>query len=222
MPVATSPKPVTLIADVREGRSGVIQALKRLPAVTVIEQELSSGDYVLTEGCAVERKEATDFVLSVMQGRLFDQVARMQNEYAQVTVLIEGDPYATRSNIAPEAVDGALSWLSLLSGAQVIMSPSAEVTPRLLWRMALHVTHGLGYEIPLRAAKPKNAVAQYLVEGLPAVGPKTAQALLSHFGTPRAVFTATEAELQQVPGLGKKTAATIAAALQTSTRPKST
>jgi Fanconi anemia group M protein len=82
--------------------------------------------------------------------------------------------------------------------------------------MAIHATHGLGYEIPLRAAKQKNAVAQYLIEGLPSVGPKTAQALLAHFGSPRAVFTATEDELQKVVGLGKKTATTILAALAAS------
>jgi fanconi anemia group M protein len=97
-----------------------------------------------------------------------------------------------------------VSWLSLLSGVQVIFSPSVAVTPRLLWRMAIHATHGLGYEIPLRAAKPKNAVAQYLVEGLPSVGPKTAQILLAHFGSPHAVFTATEEELLKVAGLGKR------------------
>jgi fanconi anemia group M protein len=201
---ATPEKPVTLIADSREVRSGIAIKLGRFPGVTVVQQELSSGDYIIAEGFAVERKDANDFVLSVMQGRLFDQVARMQNEYPRTAVLIEGDPYGTRSAIAPEAVDGALSWLSLLSGVQVIFSPSVAVTPRLLWRMAIHATHGLGYEIPLRAAKPKNAVAQYLVEGLPSVGPKTAQILLAHFGSPHAVFTATEEELLKVAGLGKR------------------
>lgn len=207
-------KPVTIVADSRETRSGIATKLARIPGVTVEQAELSSGDFLIGGGFAVERKAATDFIVSIMEGRLFDQMARMAIEHERVVVLVEGDIYDTRSSIAPEALDGAISYISLLSGASLIFSPSLARTPHILHRMALHATHGLGYEIPLRSGKPKGpAAAQYLLEGLPTVGPKAAQALLGHFGSPRGVFSASREQLLAVKGIGPKSADAILAAL---------
>ena len=207
-------KPVTIVADSRETRSGIATKLARIPGVTIEQAELSSGDFLIGGGFAVERKAATDFIVSIMDGRLFDQMARMAIEHERVVVLVEGDIYDTRSAIAPEALDGAISYISLLSGASLIFSPSLARTPHILHRMAIHATHGLGYEIPLRAGKPKGpAAARYLLEGLPTVGPKAAQALLAHFGSPRGVFSASREQLLAVKGIGPKSADAILTAL---------
>ena len=52
-------------------------------------------------------------------------------------------------------------------------------------------------------------LSQYIVEGLPAIGPKAAHNLLKHFRTVSGVFSASEEELCEVPGIGKKTASRI-------------
>ena len=65
--------------------------------------------------------------------------------------------------------------------------------------MAVHLQHGLGYIVGMRSNKPKGQLAaRYILEGLPTVGPKAAQSLLEHFGSPRRVFAATRDELLQV------------------------
>ncbi len=215
----SSVKPVTITVDSQELRAGTLAALQKFPGVTATQAQLPSGDYVIAEGVAIERKEATDFVNSVMSGHLFEQMARMQIEYRHSIVLIEGDPYKTRSAITPEAIDGALSYISLLSAVDLMWSPSVARTPHLIWRMAIHATHGLGYELPLRASpKPKSgpSAARYIVEGLPGCGASTAKALLGHFGSVRAIFAASEDELRAVKGVGPKTAATIRLALDSS------
>lgn len=207
-------KPVSIIADSRESRAGIADRLRRMPGVTIEQVELTSGDFIIAPGVAVERKAATDFVVSVMEGRIFDQLARMAIEHERSIVLIEGNIYETRSAIAPEALDGALSYIALLSGASLIHSPGIERTPAMLYRMAVHLQHGLGYIVPIRAGKPKGpAVAQYLLEGLPGVGPKLAQVLLESFGSPRAVFGATREQLMSVKGVGPKAADAIIQAL---------
>jgi Fanconi anemia group M protein len=207
-------KPVIITADSRESRSGIALKLRSLPGVSLEQAEMTSGDYLIGPGVAVERKAASDFVLSLMEGRLFDQLARMAIEHERAIILIEGNIYETRSAITPEALDGAMSYISLLSGASLIHSPSLARTPYLIHRMALHIQHGLGYEIPIRTCKPKGpAAAQFILEGLPSVGPKLAQVLLAHFGSPRAVFSATREDLLQVKGLGPKSVDAIFAAL---------
>ncbi len=215
MPEPASVKPVSITADSRESRSGIAGKLARFDGVAVSQAELPTGDYLIGAGIAVERKDADDFALSIMDGRLFSQVAGMLAEHERVVVLVEGDPYSVRSAIAAESIDGALSYLSLLSGASLAFSPSLAATPRILWRMALHAQHGLGYEIPLRVAKPKlpAILGQYLVEGLPGVGPSTAKRLLAHFGSARAVFNADVDALCAVKGVGRKSAEAILTAL---------
>ena len=214
--MATENKPVHIVVDSRESRSGIIHKLSAIHGVTVEQRELSSGDYIIGDGVVVERKDATDFVNSIFEGRLFEQLAKMSIEYERFAVLIEGDIYSTRSAITPEALDGALSYISLLSGASLMFSPSLSHTPRILHRMATHVVHGLGYDIPLRAKKPKEParLAQFIVEGLPGVGPTTAGKLLDHFGSAGAVFRASVTELVEVKGVGEKMAQAIVEALK--------
>ena len=119
-------KPVTIVADSRESRAGIAKALATIPGVTVEQAELSSGDYLIGGGCAVERKAAVDFVTSLMENRLFEQIAKMSVEHERTVILVEGDIYGTRSAIAPAALDGALSYISLLSSASLIFSLSSS------------------------------------------------------------------------------------------------
>jgi ERCC4-type nuclease len=108
-----------------------------------------------------------------------------------------------------------LSAIVVFFGIAILPSANAMTTARLIGRLGTHALDGLGYEIPARVKKPKQdgAVAQYLVEGLPGIGPESARKLLAHFGSSRAVFAATTEALRAVPGIGPKTAAGIIAAL---------
>jgi len=210
--MGTDIEPVTITVDSRESRSGMLARLQRIPGVTVTQAELECADYSVGEDIlGVERKSANDFCVSIMDGRIFGQIALIKAKFSHAVVLVEGNLRQVQSAIAPEALDGALSYIALLSGVQILQSHDADHTAALLHRMSLHVTHGLGYDIPLRAAKPKDdgSLHLYLIEGLPGVGPSLAKALLAHFKTPRAVFAATAADLSKVKGFGPKTVARI-------------
>jgi ERCC4-type nuclease len=151
-----------------------------------------------------------------MDGRLFEQLAKMRNQYEQAVVLIEGDVYATQyGDIGEEAITGALTWLAGMSGCGVVTVPSQRYSAMAIRRLAIQQVWGLGYEIKLRTNKPKwePDVGLYLVEGLPSVGPSTARILMSHFKSAEAVFRATEEELRSIKGVGPKTAEKIRAAL---------
>jgi len=46
-------------------------------------EELECEDFVLVQGLAVERKEANDFALSIMDRRIFSQIPIMKRAYAR-------------------------------------------------------------------------------------------------------------------------------------------
>lgn len=202
--------------DMREQRSGVTRQLERSSIVTVKYADLAVGDYVLSDEVVVERKEATDFVLSIMDRRLFGQVAQMKATYARPTLIIEGDVFATRSAINPDALRGALSWLAVIESVGLIFSRDANDTANFLEVMARHAQEGLGYVNPLRSGKPKDlaVLAQFAVEGLPGCGSAVAGKLLEHFGTAERVFSASADDLCLVKGVGRKTAEQIRELLQ--------
>lgn len=202
---------IRIIADSREARSSITLKLQAMPNLDVEVKELSCGDYLLREDFAIERKSAVDFVVSIMDGRLFTQVARMKADFGRAVLIVEGDIYATRSAIAPEALRGAMSYLVALEGSSIIPSAGTMETASLLATMARHLQEGLGYEVPLRRNKPKDLrmQAQFVVEGLTGVGPGTAKRLLRHFGTVGSVFSADVPALRKVVGIGEKTAVQI-------------
>jgi fanconi anemia group M protein len=204
-------KKFSITIDMREQRSGLTQRLENSEIVTVQYADLAVGDFLLSDDVVVERKEATDFVMSIFDQRLFSQVAQMKATYLRPIILIEGDIYKTRSAVTPNALRGALSWMSVIEGVNVVHSRDVADSASFLETMARHAQEGLGYEVALRSGKPKNlaVLSQFAVEGLPGCGPTMAKKLLQHFGTVERIFGATTDQLCEVKGVGRKTAEQI-------------
>jgi Fanconi anemia group M protein len=202
---------VEIYADMRESRSGVIKALQEMENVNVKVGSLPCGDYILSPQVAVERKAATDFVISIMEGRIFQQVAKMKLDYERPIVLIEGDVFKTRSAIDRKSIAGAISWINAIEQVSVLMVSEESETPIMLATMARHLQEGLGYEINLHPKKPKpnKDAAQYVIGSLPGIGPGNSRKLFQHFGSIFKTVNATPEMIAHVKGIGPKIATRI-------------
>lgn len=209
--VADAGHKLTIRVDMRERQSPVPQLLAAFPDVMLSFGALPSGDYLLSDDVAVERKSASDFVASILDRRLFGQATRMKVLFARALMIIEGDLTQVPHSIDIAAIRGALAFLTVREGITVLQVDSAEETAAMLRVMARHAQERMGIPVSLREPKPmiEQLYAAYLVEGLPGVGPRRAQLLLEHFGTPASVMCATPEELAKVPGIGKKSALRI-------------
>lgn len=194
---------VTIVVDDREELDHAAVRLGRYPGVTVERKDLEGGDFIIAPNVVVLRKTPRNLMRSVIQKRLFEQIGSLQSGYDNCIILIEGNPYDHELDMPDSAVDGTLSYISLLSGSKLICSPDNDKTLGLLWRMSLHLTHGLGYEVTVREGKPNDPAlnAKYLLQGLPKVNGEIANKLLKHFGTPLAVFNASLEDLMQVKNI---------------------
>jgi ERCC4-type nuclease len=202
---------IEIFADMRESRSGVLKALSEMDNISVKIGALPCGDYILGPQVAVERKAATDFIVSIMDGRIFQQVAKMKLDYQRPIVLIEGDVFKTRSQIDNKAIAGAISWINAIEQVSVLMVADPSETPLMLATMARHLQEGIGYEINLHPKKPKPTAeaAQYLIGSLPGIGPGNAKKLYEHFGSVFKTINATPAMFSEVKGIGLKTSQRI-------------
>jgi len=208
--------PLEIVVDHRERSTGVPEWLALRPEVRLEWRQLLVADYVIGESVAVERKTAADFVASIIDRRLFSQVERLTDSFVHPVLTIEGgDLYGVRQ-VHPNAIRGALSYVALLRGIPILCTADAEDTAALLLIMARHAQHGLGYQVPLRPKPRADGPVQQqrrVLEALPGVGPTTARALLSHFGSVAAALMAREEELLAVAGIGATRARAIRAVL---------
>ena len=76
--------------------------------------DVACGDIV------IERKEAGDFVGSIIDGRLNEQAAKMSLNYDHKYVIIEGNPFRTDSNINPHAIIGKMVSLLVKHDMKII------------------------------------------------------------------------------------------------------
>ena len=204
------PKGIVVYVDSRELRSGVPKHLKELGAEVEV-RTLDVADYVVSEEVGIERKSANDFIQSIIDGRLFDQVERLKRAYEKPVIIIEGELYGIR-NVHPNAIRGAITAVTLDWGVPILFSRTKEETAGFIYLMAKREQEERKKEVRIRSEKKALTLAErqrLIVEGLPNVSATLAKRLLRHFGNVERVFTATEEELKEVGGIGEKKAREI-------------
>ncbi|NJE60202.1 DEAD/DEAH box helicase [Thermococcus sp. 21S7] len=204
------PKGIVVYVDNRELRSGVPKHLKELGAEIEV-RTLDVADYVVSEEVGIERKSANDFIGSIIDGRLFDQVERLKRAYPKPVIIIEGELYGIR-NVHPNAIRGAIAAVTLDWGVPILFSSGTEETAQFIYLLAKREQEERKKEVRLRSEKKALTLAErqrLIVEGLPYVSSTLAKRLLRHFENVERVFTATEEELREVEGIGEKKAREI-------------
>jgi Fanconi anemia group M protein len=203
---------IMIYADDRELPSGVCKKLFELKT-EIKPIRLEVGDYILSKDVCVERKTVNDFVSSIIDKRLFQQAKDLAESFKKPIIIIEGaDDIFSQRNIHPNAIRGAIAALAIDFNIPIIQTDDADETAQMLYFIAKREQCENDKPIALRGKHSGLTFKQqqeFLVEGLPLVGPKLAKNLLEHFGSVETVFTASETELKKVPKVGEKKAKNI-------------
>lgn len=202
---------VIVYADTREASGIVSKILSK--RCELREKMLSIADYQLSERVGVERKTVPDFLQSIVDGRLFQQLTDLKKTFSRPILLIEGkeDMFDLR-NIHPNAIRGALASIATDLKIPILWTRSQLETAELLYTIAKREQVQLKKGVQLRV-KPTfrslNQEQEFLIGGLPKISSVLARRLLKKFGTPEAIFTAKPEQLQEVEGIGEKLAKRI-------------
>jgi ERCC4-related helicase/ERCC4-type nuclease len=201
---------VSIIVDHREVPSSVALELNKL-GVTVESKQLDTGDYILSDRVAVERKATRDFLGSLIDGRLFQQLSALRSAYQRPLLIIEGSDIRSDRAINPAAIDGALSSIIVDLGIPVLRTRDPHETAQLLLRIARR-EHSERRMVSVRKIKPKGelrARLRLVIEGLPTISATLSDRLLTHFGNIKAIVDASPEQLQEVRGIGPLTAVAV-------------
>lgn len=197
--------------DYREKASGLIDLFQEMEDLVLEIGQIAYGDYIINEAITIERKTARDFLISIIDGRLFNQLSNLKKHCSHPLLLIEGNPYKTDLDFDPLAIQGALLSTQAIWYVPVIFSRSREETRDIFLMLGRQEESGREV-VPLRGGyRPKRLKSRqlYLVQGLPQVGPTLAKRLLEHFGSVVKIMNATVFELMRVEGVGRVSAKVI-------------
>jgi len=196
-------KTIKILADSREQKSNIPEILRELGADVTIET-LKTGDYILNDEVIVERKSRDDFITTLIQRRLFNQLTNLKKTKYHHILLIEGNPYNTSHNIEREAIKGALLSISVAWQIPIIYSTNTyDSAHQLIMASKQNLKEIFMFHRPGYKPKSVKRRALFFLQGIPCVGPNTARALLTKFGTLEKIFKAPEKSLLKIDGLGK-------------------
>ncbi|MEM3506645.1 MAG: ERCC4 domain-containing protein [Candidatus Bathyarchaeia archaeon] len=197
---------IKIIIDSRESSSPIIKEFSKFD-LSIELKSLEVGDYVLSSKVVVEKKTTEDFIASIIDGRLFNQLIKLKNTYENPILIIEGESFYTSRAFRIESIIGTIASVIVDYRVPIIWTKDPVETALLLFYIAKREQLKEKHEPRIRCEiKPKdlNKLKEYIVAGLPHVNTILAKRLLKKFKTVEKVFTANEKELQKVEGIGKK------------------
>lgn len=194
-----------IIADHHEKNSLVISELIS-SGIKVEMKHLPVADFLIKD-TAVERKTVSDFLSSMINKRLLRQLEELQ-QYEKRLLIIEGideqelyNEHPKEFGIHPNAIRGFLLSILLKQKVPIILSKNYEDTACFLQLLAKKQEIETGINAKKKARNKKEQL-QYILEGFPGIGPKTAKKLLKKYKTIKKIINADIEELKKE--IGKK------------------
>ncbi len=204
---------VLVWVDSREGKSSIASILEEKNAMVKV-RTLEVGDFMLSDDVIVERKTVEDFLSSMVDGRLFNQLVLLSSNCNSPLLLLEGsieDLFALR-DIHENAIRGALISIATNYRVPIIFTRDINETAQYLITIAKREQLAKDKDIRLRVGRKGLTLAEqqrFIVESFPSIGPTLAKALLGKFGSIKSIVEADEKKLREVEKMGPKKAKKI-------------
>ncbi len=206
-----------LIIDHREPKSLTMELAKKHE---IEIKQLITADYIIhgldPDGkdisIGIERKTSNDFLNSIIDKRIIQQLLYLKENFTVPLLIIEGtsNMYEIR-NFHPNAIRGMLASIAIDFQIPIIQTRSQRDTAAFI-NIAISRLEKPKKLFPLlKKRKPLTLKEQQelVLESLPLVGPNLAKALLKKFKSVKRVVNASEEKLQKVEKIGKKKAEEI-------------
>jgi ERCC4-type nuclease len=194
---------LTILADHREQPSGIVDALAAL-GVDVRTTTLPVADYIVARGVGVERKTVADLHRSIIDGRLWLQVASLRVDLDATYLVVEGQD-VDRGPITPNGIRGAILEVIAL-GIPVLRSTDVRDTASWLTCLARRTRDSHAPRRPERSRRRGRVTPASVLSEVPGISPRLVSTLLDRFGSVAGIAVASSSDLMTVPGIGAERA----------------
>lgn len=193
-----------IIADYREKNSLVISELVHLD-LEIEFKALKVADFIIKD-TAIERKTVNDFIGSVINKRIFNQLEEIK-QYPKHFLIIEGIEHQELYNDNPEgingnAIRGVLLTIILKYQVPIIFTKDEKDTALFINILARKQTKKHISINPKKKSLNAQEQRQFILEGFPGIGPATAKKLLKEFGSIKNIINQPIENIQKI--IGKK------------------
>ena len=209
----------SIIIDSRESSNRLPKILKELGA-DIKSKKLDVGDYIVSDRLIIEYKQYSDFIRSIIDGRLFqspspDQESQLVRLASQPypLMIIEYDSKADNSQIKLNSLMGAISSILLDFQISLVVTQNESESASLIYQLAKR-EQGKGsskHQIPSYTKKEQRVetIQLFMLAAIPGINLTKARELLNTFKSIAKITNADIEELISVPSIGPKLAKRI-------------
>ena len=198
---------LTIVCDNRETASPVIRVLSNL-GIQIELKQLQVADYIISKNIGIERKSAQDFTDSIKDGRLFNELINLENNFENAILILEGEPFLN-SSLNENALYGAITSIIVKFGIMIYRTKDPEETAKFLFHLTKKAQSESTGQFKIRfEKKPQemNDLLEYIIAGLPGINSQRAYELLERFKSLQEIFNANIEDLMKVDNIGEKIA----------------
>ncbi|MHA1972025.1 MAG: ERCC4 domain-containing protein [Candidatus Hodarchaeales archaeon] len=207
-----------VIVDTRETSSKLPRLLKKMGA-KLKPKELEVGDYVLSKRVVVEFKTYSDFIASILDGRLFkpkspsdvSQLSKLSQQEVPIIVIQLEDEIQRQVHV--NSIMGAISSIILDFKITVVFTRDYEETASFLYQIAKREQEKRTSAISLPTVSKKEhsikEIQRFMLSAIPGINIQKANKLLEKFKSLSGISGASIDELSAVPSIGIKLATRI-------------
>lgn len=218
-----------IIIDSREDSqlSRAVEDIAKRKKIETEKKWLEIGDYVIGD-CCIEAKSAADFLQSVRNKRIFNQLDNMDRTYNKNIILIYGTlddaiSYLQRTQYNTSAwrvklkqmFVGAITSIALHSDVKPIWVDNYKTASHIIVATTQHIDKQLIIHKELPKKIRTDDVRVDILTEIKGVSVEKAKALLKTFGSIAELSMANIPDITKLKGIGNKTAYNILKALNT-------
>ena len=174
-------------------------------------KQLPAADFAIGN-IGIERKTQLDFLNSIIDKRILNQLINLKENFEVQLLIIEGKEniYELR-NFHPNAIRGMLTAIALDFQIPILHTRNLNDTAALLISIYKRLERPKKVLGLINKRKPLTLKEQqeFLIESLPGVGPVLSKSLLTKFKSVKKVINAKESQLQKIDKIGPKKAKEI-------------
>jgi len=187
-----------IIVDYKEKESGVVQTLANTDILIKLEN-LDIGDYIIGD-LIIERKNILDFINSIIDGRLYNQLEKLKDKKS--ILILEGteDSLGIDTNISISYIRTLILKIILEYKIPIIRTSDFLETANYLYLLAKNYNKFPNIPEKVKNYEDLDEVKLEILKSIPGIGENLALKLLERFKSLKNILLANKTDLENIVG----------------------